>query len=215
MIRQRSQLFGYQSGKMVPRLIQAPYQTAAFVHVGLGKTAGTLTALVDLSMPKTLVVAPPRVARRVWWEEAKLWEHTKDVRVNNLCGTPEQRMMRLGHKSDIDVISYELLPWLIEKVNVNKRYGAVVWDELDKMKTPGSIRFKRMRYNAMEIPIRIGLTGNPVGNNYLNLWGEMFAVAGEKPLGPSKVQYMPCNTSRLTRSPSTSRRGASTTGPRS
>lgn len=187
-LRPRSSLFKYQAEKAVPRMVEGR-QVAAFVPVGLGKTISAATALVDLGMPKTLVVAPARVARRVWWEELRQWEHTKDVRVTNLVGTPEQRIIRLSHHSEIEVVSYENFAWLSDTVELNSRYGAVVFDELDKMKTPGSTRFKRMRMRSMGIPIRFGLTGTPVGNHYRNLWGEMFAVAGEKPLGPSKVLY--------------------------
>jgi hypothetical protein len=164
-------------------------QVAAFVPVGVGKTICAGTALVDLSMPKTLVVAPPRVVKQVWKAELAAWEHTKDVRVNILAGTPEQRLIRLAHRADVDVISFELFPWLCEQVDLNRRYGAIVLDELDKLKSPKSTVFKRIRTRSMEIPIRFGLTGTPVGNHFLNLWGEMFAVAGEKPLGPSKVLY--------------------------
>lgn len=173
---------------MVPKMVHTQ-QVAAFVNPGYGKTIVALTALIDVSMPRTLVVAPARVAQRVWQEEAAAWEHTKDLRINHIAGTPAQRTIRLAHRSDIDVISYDLFDWLTETVDLNTRYGAIVFDELSKMKTPGSKRFKRMRYRSMQIPIRFGLTGNPVGNHYLDLWGEMFAVAGDKPLGPSKVQY--------------------------
>jgi hypothetical protein len=188
-LRPRSALYEYQSGLAVPKLIELP-QVGGFMGVGTGKTISALTSLVDRGMPKTLVVAPMRVARRVWTEEAAAWEHTAAVRVNVLAGTPEQRAIRLHHRADVDTISYELFPWLTEQVDVNKRYGAVVWDEGQKMKTPGSTRFKRMRYRAMEIPVRILLTGHPVGNHYADLWGEMFAATGEKALGPSKVLYM-------------------------
>lgn len=188
ILRPRSALFPYQAGKAIPTMVERK-QVAEFVPVGMGKTICAETALLDLGMPRSLVVAPPRVARRVWTDEAAAWEHTKDIRVNVLAGTPEQRAIRIMHRSDIDVISYELFPWLCDQVDLEKRYGAVVWDELDKMKSANATRFKRMRTRTEKIPIRFGLTGTPVGNHYLNLWGEMFAVAGEKPLGPSKVLY--------------------------
>jgi hypothetical protein len=188
-LRPRSALFPYQREKSIPAKIDRR-QVAEFVPVGMGKTISTLTALVDLGMPKTLTLAPPRVARRVWSDEARLWEHTKDVRVNPLVGTPEQRLIRLAHKSDMDVISFDLFPWLVDTIDIEKVYGAIVFDELDKMKNPNAKWFKRMRTRSTAIPIRIGQTGTPIGNHYRNLWGEMFAVAGEKPLGPSKVQFM-------------------------
>lgn len=190
-LRPRSALFEYQSGKAVPALIEKSSPgVGGFMGIGTGKTISALTALVDRGMPKTLTVAPMRVARRVWSEEAALWEHTKDVRVNNLMGTPAQRLIRLSHRSDMDVISYELLEWLAATVNLNKYYQAIVFDEGQKMKTAGASRFKRMRYDAMQIPIRMLLTGHPVGNHYKDLWAEMFAAAGELPLGPSKVLYL-------------------------
>lgn len=194
-MRPRSALFPFQANKMAPRIKDDPC-VAAFVGIGYGKTGGTLTALVDMGMPKTLVVAPKRVAKRVWNAEAAIWEHTKSVRVNSLLGDgyatlpPDKRLIRLMHKSDIDVISYDLFKWLTEQVNVNKYYQAIVWDELDKMKTPSAGWFKAMRYHTEEIPIRIGLTGEPTGNSYRNLWGEMFAVAKDKPLGPRFVDFL-------------------------
>jgi hypothetical protein len=89
----------------------------------------------------------------------------------------------------VDVINYELFVWLCDTVDLEKRYGAIVFDELSRMKTPGARWFKRMRTRSSKIPIRFGLTGTPVGNHYVDLWGEMYAVGGEAPLGPSKALY--------------------------
>lgn len=188
-MRSRAQLFTFQREKLIPRIVSGR-QVAAFVRMGYGKTISTLTSLVDLGMPRSLVVAPARVAREVWHKEAASWEHTKDLRFNVLSGvSPAERDVRLARDSDIDVINYELFVWLCENIDLETRYGAIVFDELSRMKTPGAKWFKRMRTRTMEIPIRIGLTGTPVGNHYVDLWGEMFAVAGEKPLGPSKALY--------------------------
>jgi hypothetical protein len=87
------------------------------------------------------------------------------------------------------VLSYENLPWLLSEVDVPTRFKAVVFDELSKMKTPGSSRFKKMRNVIRKIPIRLGLTGTPVGNHLLDIWGEMFMVADEKPLGPTFAEF--------------------------
>lgn len=188
-MKSREQLFSYQRDLLIPKLVESR-QVAAFVRMGFGKTISTLTALVDQGMPRTLVVAPSRVARRVWSDEAREWEHTKDLKINVLAGcTPAERIIRLAHKSDIDVINYELFAKLCDTVDLDERYGAIVFDELSRMKTPGATWFKRMRTRTSAIPIRYGLTGTPVGNHYVDLWGEMFAVAGEKPLGPSKALY--------------------------
>lgn len=189
--RKRSDLFAFQRDKLIPTLVERK-QTAAFVHMGLGKTVSTLTALADLGMPKTLVLAPARVVEMdVWGREVEAWDHLKGVRVHPLYGFPEDRRAKLASKTwDVDVISYNLFPWLCEEVDLEARYGAIVFDELTKMKTPGSKGFKRMRTRTEKIPIRFGLTGSPRPNHLWELWGQMYAVAGEKPLGPSKVAFM-------------------------
>ncbi len=190
LIHPRSDLFPFQRDKLVPLLV-GRRRTAAFVRMGLGKTVSALTALVDLGAPRTLVIAPLRVAARVWPAEAAAWEHTRGLRVNVLAGCdPRQRLVRLGHRSDVDVVNYELLAWLCDQVDLEARYGAVVFDELSRMRHPGARWFRRVRTRTMAIPVRFGLTGTPVGNHYAGLWGEMFAVAGEEPLGPSKALYL-------------------------
>lgn len=188
-MRQRSDLFGYQQN-MISRMLVWP-QTAAFVQMGLGKTIGTLTALLDRGMPRTLVVAPARVAELdVWGQEARRWGHTAGLHVRRIVGDPKTRRWKLADVStDIDVISYNNFAWLCDEVDLGQRYGAIVFDELSKMKTPGATWFKRMRTRTPRIPIRYGLTGTPVGNHLIDVWGEMYAVALDEPLGPSKVQY--------------------------
>jgi hypothetical protein len=179
-------MFGYQNG-MVDTIVESE-QIAAFVNMGLGKTISTLTALLEMDAFPALVVAPARVARNVWRQEAAKWEHTKHLEVVRLTGDAKSRLADLQTPAHIFVISYENLIWLMENYDMGQ-FKAIVWDELSKMKHPGARRFKLMRNRMMDIPIRIGLTGTPVGNHLIDLWGEMFTVAGEKPLGPSKVQF--------------------------
>lgn len=189
MARLRSDLYPHQA-RAAEKMVEVR-QVGAFLNVGEGKTASALTALVDLGAPRTLVVAPAMVAgARVWTKEAAAWDHTRDLQVTTLDGSAKDRAKWLGLRSDVEVISYNLLPWLCEEVDLEKRYGAIIFDELSRMKSPGATWFKRMRTRTPAIPIRIGLTGNPKGNHLRDLWGEMFAVALDKPLGPSKVQFM-------------------------
>jgi hypothetical protein len=187
-LRKRSQLFDFQQ-KAIALLAQKK-QMGVFLKMGLGKTPITLTTLVDLGNPKTLVIAPANVVKRnVWGIEASAWEHTQQLRVQALVGTPTERRSLLAKQASIEVVSYELINWLTEEVNLEKRYRAIIFDELSKLKHPGTARFRRLRARAGNIPIRFGLTGSPVGNHLLDLWGEMFMVAGPKPLGPRFVDY--------------------------
>ena len=167
-------------------------QMAALLKMGLGKTAITLTALADLGVERALVFAPaPVVARDVWGREARAWEHTRHLNVVSLTGSPAQRLNKLvGPRGGrIDVISYESAVWITDHADLPKLYDAIVFDELSKVKSPGTARFRRLRARSMEVPFRFGLTGSPVGNRLLDLWGEMFMVAGEKPLGSTYSGY--------------------------
>jgi superfamily II DNA or RNA helicase len=186
-LRPASSLKAYQYST-VEALLAKP-ELAVLLPVGYGKTAAVLSALVQRDEWPVLVVAPARVADKVWHAEAAEWEHTKNLNVARLTGDPAQRSRLLGEDNHLETISYEGLMWLSEQVDLDKRYRTIVFDELSKMKSPGTKRFRRMRARAMKIPHRIGLTGTPIGNHLLDLWGELFMVAGAKPLGETFSGY--------------------------
>ncbi len=168
---------------------------ALFLEPGDGKTVATLTALRDLDAFPALVVAPAQVvAADVWGREARAWGHLGSLVVQPVVGSPAERVRLLGGPSPgrVEVISYENLLWLTGLGGgVHPlRHRAVIFDELSKMKAPGTRRFRRMRaLFAKYAPLRLGLTGTPVGNHLLDLWGELFMVAGEAPLGPTFTGY--------------------------
>jgi hypothetical protein len=166
-------------------------QLACFMPVGEGKTATTETALHDLGRPRTLVLAPARVADTVWGPEAKQWEHLRDMRILHATEDAEQRKRcMLDMSASVVTLSYENFPWLLGTFKVQSLFRAIVFDELSRMKNVDTVKFRRFRAAVREIPIRLGLTATPVGNHLLDLWGEMYMVAGEKPLGPTKGEYV-------------------------
>lgn len=161
--------------------------------MGLGKTVITLTALQRLGVRRVLVLAPASIVNAdVWGDEARAWAHLKDILVVPVEGTPAQRerLVREGPFATLrlDVMSYENIDWFLDELDLD-RYDAVVFDEVSKMKTPGAKRFKRLRSQVQKIPVRFGLTGTPVGNHLLDLWGEAFITVGEEPFGSSYIRY--------------------------
>jgi hypothetical protein len=163
---------------------------AVFLEPGRGKTATALTACVDIGKPRTLVLAPARVAETVWHAEANEWEHTRRLKVLPAVGDRAQRRACIESNADVIVLSYENFPWLLDTVNIPKRFDCVIFDELSRMKNVDTVKFRRFRGSVRDIPFRFGLTGTPVGNHMIDLWGEMYMVAGEKPLGPTKGEYV-------------------------
>ena len=189
----RSLLYEYQE-KAVEMVVQKK-RVAVLLRPGNGKTAIALTALQDLGVRSTLVLAPARVVELdVWGDEARKWEHLHQLRIVNVRGTPAERLELLRKPADVYVLSYDNLVWLTSQVFVYKNkdklpWGAVVFDELSKMKSPSAKRFRAQRYWLMSILVRIGLTGTPVGNHLLDLWGELFTVTGAAALGPSITTF--------------------------
>jgi superfamily II DNA or RNA helicase len=192
-VRPRSSLYRFQEATAIR--VAGAHETVVLLPVGYGKTASILTALKDRNLWPALVVAPARVARHVWKAEAAEWEHLKDLIVTPLGGGDRRRRLLQGD-SHVETISYEALvgqpdreknPYtgLTDEVRLEERYKAIVFDELSKMKDPGTKRFRRIRAHAEGVPFRIGLTGTPIGNHLLDLWGEMFMITGEKSLGPT------------------------------
>lgn len=195
-LRPRSALFDDQRNaahRIARRGSDGQSEVALLADIGFGKTAATLTGLLDADAFPALVIAPARVAESTWANEAQEWEHLAGLKVRFL-GTGKERRKLLESQADIETTSYESLvgqpdhpkrPFtgLTDEVRLEDRYKAIVFDELDKVKTPGTRRFRRLRAHAESIPVRVGLTGSPVPCHLLDLWGEMFMVAGEKPLG--------------------------------
>jgi SNF2 family DNA or RNA helicase len=184
-MRSRDDLFPYQ--KDAAGAIEDRRRVALLLRPGYGKTVSTETGLLDRGDFPALVVAPARVVETdVWGAEAAAWEHLSHLDVQPLVGSPAKREALLRQNADIDVVSYENFMWLTERENIGRRYKALVWDELSKVKHPGTRRFKRARSRkgGADIETRLGLTGSPVGNHLMDLWGELMMIQpGNPPLG--------------------------------
>lgn len=166
-------------------------QSLAFVEMGLGKTVSTLTAIrriIDKDWREKrmkrrfLVVAPRRVALHVWPKEVKKWAHLQGLRVAVAIGTPGKRLYAIvDPNADIVCINYENLEWLLKQFPQGKLpfYG-VVFDEVDKMKAPGTKRFKALRYRVDEFKWRVGMTGTPAPESLQNVWGPAYLVTADE-----------------------------------
>lgn len=188
-MRPRSAMWDHQKAA-VERAQRLPL--VALLDVGYGKTATTLTALNDQGLLPALVVAPATLVETDGWgAEAAQWQHLARLRVVPVAGTADKREKLLRGEGDIFTLSYDNLDWLADVLGdggkLSKFFKAVVFDEVQRMKHPGTKRFRRMRARV-NVPA-IGLTATPVGNHLLDLWGEMFIVAGATPLGPTFTDY--------------------------
>lgn len=152
-----------------------------FLEMGLGKTAVTLTALEPRHLP-ALVVAPKRVAEKVWPDERKKWR--PDLTLALAAGSPAKRKEAIRQVADITVIGRDNL----KDVPVGI-YKTVILDELSSFKNRSSGRWKMARQFCKTAKYRWGLTGTPSPNGMLDLWAQMFLLDSGESLGRTLGSY--------------------------
>lgn len=182
-------------------------QSMLWLDMGLGKTVITLTSIAHLIHSQFLravvIVAPIRVCRLVWRQEAAKWEHTKHLRFSMLTGTKDQRTRALLRPADVYLINHENLGWLAEVLQtyyVSKSrpipFNGLVWDEISKMKNSTTNRVRALinpqkNHNVIDhFDWITGLTGTPASNGYQDLHGQFLVVDKGQRLGTSKTKFM-------------------------
>ena len=167
-----------------------------FAEMGLGKTLVVETLVNELqSEGCTLVLAPLRVARKVWSDEAVQWEQLKGLTVANITGSPEQRLAALKTRAHIHTMNYENAEWLLDQIPPARwPFKAVVADESTRLKSfrlrQGGKRAAALAQIAHRTDRWINMTGTPSSNGLLDLWGPQWFVDGGKALGQSFTAYV-------------------------
>ena len=176
----------YQS-YCIQRMIQEPY-LGAFLDMGLGKTAITLTAVNDLKynrfeITKVLVIAPKKVAEGTWSREAAKWDHLKHLRISLALGSEKQRVRALNTPADLYVINRENVVWLVEYYRNAWPFDMVVIDESSSFKSHQAKRFKALTWVRPHIKRLVELTGTPAPNGLTDLWAQLFLLDQGQRLG--------------------------------
>ena len=180
--------------KYAAGFIDANPVSCLLLSMGLGKTAITLTAINDLlfdsfQVRRALVIAPLRVARDVWPDEQRKWDHLSGLRFSVAVGTETERKAALRAKADIYIINRENVQWLIEESGVPFDYDMVVLDELSSFKNHQTKRFRSLMKVRPKVKRIVGLTGTPTGNGLMDLWAEYRLLDMGQRLGRFIGQY--------------------------
>lgn len=156
-----------------------------FLDPGLGKTVIVLmifwllkrAGLVDW----LLVVAPLRPCYLVWPEEVTKWSFPFSVAI--LHGKDKQRLVETKH--DLYVVNYDGLDWLHPNIEVLRQHGRgwLVMDESTAVKHPRSLRHRLLKTMVECFSRRTGLTGTPLPNGYMDLFGQVYMLDLGKRLG--------------------------------
>jgi len=171
-----------------------------WLDMGLGKTAVSLTNIVErqnlVQVYGTLVVAPLRVIQTVWRQEAAQWSHTKHLRFSVIHGAPDERIRAYQIPADVYLVNYEGLRWLSGQLihtylsrGRHLPFNQVIFDEISKLKDHTTHRHSALRDILPFIPYRVGLTGTPAANGYLDLFGQYLAIDSGARLGTVKSQF--------------------------
>lgn len=179
------------------QFIKDNHNAALWVDMGLGKTVSTLTALVDLlvtkEVKKVLVIAPLRVAQHTWPTEIQSWKHLRPLRFSVIAGlSPAKREEAMHSSAPIHIINRENVPWLVNALQRDWHYDAVVIDESSSFKSHSSQRWKALRQVVKSGSIKrmVQLTGTPAPNSLMELWPQIYLLDKGKRLGDTRGKFL-------------------------
>lgn len=195
---QRTQLHDYQV-RGVSHIIEHP-RAMIQLFLSAGKTVISLTAASDLlntgHVYGVLVLAPRRVADMVWAQEAEIWEQTTHLNVCVLRGDKAASTRNLHRMYDVYVINYESIPWLVTTLDTqflrqrrHLPFDMLICDEVTRLKNATGKRASLLRMLLPHFERRVGLTGTPAPNGYIDLHGQYLAIDDGCRLGYDKQVY--------------------------
>lgn len=195
--------------------------SALYLDVGYGKTVITLSMIDRLWLRgywgKVLIIAPIRVATRVWPYEPRLWRHLAymsmtvirveddDPRLKGFYRrerTREKNRLReelLDSPDQIHVINQEAVDWLVEVYSKRKQwpYKVVIFDESSRLRDHSSVVCRALRKVLPHIRRFHQLTATPASQTYMHLFSQIYLLdKGErfgKHITPFRERYFNYN----------------------
>lgn len=171
-------------------LMQQPY-AGLFLDPGLGKTLTVLVAFLLLKeaglVDWMLVVAPLRPCYMVWPEEVTKWG--LPFKTSIIHGANKQEALEAD--ADIYICTYEGVSWVHDKMESlqSRGVGWLVADESTKIKHLKSLRHAYMDAIIPCFGRRTILTGTPIPNGYVDLFGQLKVLDQGKRLGLYFADY--------------------------
>ena len=165
---------------------------------GLGKTSIILAMIKVLLkrrlMKRALVVAPLRAIYDVWPMEISDWKDFNELGVAVVHGSADKRekvLRQLRPEHQVVLTNFEEIPWLFNSKQRMKELAAdvLVIDESSRIKAANTVRFRALRKHLHEFNRRYILTGSPRPRNYLDLFGQIFALDRGAALGQYISHY--------------------------
>jgi len=189
---------------MIEKLLLTPYNfqikardyllqnshSAIFGEPGVGKTIISLSYIKHIRRP-ALVIAPLHLIYSTWPEEIELWKNFSSLTYNIIHGPNKLEAFRSAKRYNISLINPEGVLWLIDQIKKDRvmPWHILLVDESAKFKSPSSKRFKKIKPLMKYFLRRHILAGNPLPNNYFDLWAQYYMVDVGSRLGTSFYSY--------------------------
>lgn len=164
---------------------------ALFLDPGLGKTSICLAGFKILKArqfaKKMLIIAPLRPCYKVWPDEIKKWTDFQGLTYTVLHGKDKEKNLQ----SDVDlyIINPEGLQWLYAAERKRPQFDILCVDESSKFKDSQTQRFKLLKPYIGLFSRKWILTGTPVPNGLMDLFGQIYILDQGASLGRYITHY--------------------------
>ena len=161
-----------------------------FLPVGTGKTWTVLASLTPEDLP-ALVVSTPNIVQNVWPEEVAA--RRPDLTCAVAAGPPARRLEILQGDTDLVTISFGSLPDRAARTRrpvlpPKHRFKTIIVDESSFAKNASSLTNWHLRKISEGRKV-ICMTGTPVPNGYLDLFGQVLLLDGGARFGKQFATY--------------------------
>jgi SNF2 family DNA or RNA helicase len=130
---------------------------------------------------KVLVIAPLRPMRKVWPDEIKKWADFADITYTIVHGGNKEAA--LAKDVDVYIVNPEGIKWLFDVKRKRPEFDVLIVDESTKFKDSSTQRFKALKPHLASFSRRWILTGTPVPNGLLDLFGQIYILDLGRSLG--------------------------------
>ena len=174
------------------QFLQSHYVAGLPLKPGGRKTSITLAAFQSLKASRAaetmLVIAPLRVCRQTWRQEAAKWTQFKDLKFALLHGPKKDDALRDG--ADIYLINPEGIAWLCQKFfGRSLPFDIVCIDELTKFQNASADRSKALQPRLSGVRYRWGLTGSLFAKGHMSIFGQQKILDDGAALGRFITHY--------------------------
>lgn len=136
---------------------------------------------------KGLIIAPLRPCYKVWPDECKKWADFADITYTIVHGGSKEAA--LAKDVDLYIVNPEGIKWLFDPKRKKPEFDVLIVDESTKFKNSTTQRFRALKPFLHLFTRRWILTGTPVPNGLMDLFGQVYILDLGSSLGRFITHY--------------------------